>query len=177
MSKLKLATLWFDGCSGCHMSFLDMDERLIELNDLVDVVYSPLVDQHTFPDDVDITLIEGAIGSEEDRENLEMIRSKTKTLVAFGDCAVTANVPGMRNAYKVEEVLDQVYMQQADINHLIPDQVIPKLEKKVVPLHQVVSIDYYIPGCPPNADVIYKAVVGLIQGKEVNISDDTHFGA
>ena len=177
MTKLKLATLWFDGCSGCHMSFLDMDERLIELNELVEVVYSPLVDQHTFPDDVDITLIEGAVGTVEDRENLEMIRSRTKTLVAFGDCAVTANVPGMRNAYKVEEVLDQVYIQQSDLNPSIPDQVIPKLEKRAVPLHQVVTVDHFIPGCPPHADVIYKTLMGLIKGEKVNISHDTHFGA
>ena len=97
MSKLKLATVWLDGCSGCHMSFLDMDERLLELAELVDVVYSPLVDTKEFPDEVDIALVEGAVASVDDEKKIRKIRAHSKMLVAMGDCAITGNVPSMRN--------------------------------------------------------------------------------
>ena len=93
MSKLKLATVWLDGCSGCHMSFLDLDERILELADLVEVVYSPLVDAKEFPDHVDITLVEGAVASVDDEHKIRKIRAHTKTLVAMGDCAVPVTCP------------------------------------------------------------------------------------
>ena len=105
MNKMKLATVWLDGCSGCHMSFLDMDERLIELAGKVDLVYSPLVDNKEFPPDVDITLVEGAVSSEEDLHKIQAIRQRTKTLISLGDCAVTANVPAMRNPFTVQSSL------------------------------------------------------------------------
>ncbi len=98
MTKLRLATAWLDGCSGCHMSFLDMDEKLIELSKDFDLVYSPLVDIKTFPEEVDITLVEGAVSSVDDIEKILLIRERTRLLVAMGDCAVTGNVPAMRNA-------------------------------------------------------------------------------
>ncbi len=97
MSKLKLATVWLDGCSGCHMSFLDMDERLLEIAELVDVVYSPIVDTKEFPDEVDIALVEGAVASVDDEKKIKKIRAHSKLLVAMGDCAVAGNVPSMRN--------------------------------------------------------------------------------
>ncbi|MGC2510477.1 MAG: hypothetical protein WA430_07900, partial [Acidobacteriaceae bacterium] len=93
MTKLRLATAWLDGCSGCHMSFLDMDEKLIELSKEFDLVYSPLVDTKTFPEEVDITLVEGAVSSVDDIEKILLIRERTRLLVAMGDCAVTGNVP------------------------------------------------------------------------------------
>ena len=97
MSKVRLATVWLDGCSGCHMSFLDMDERILEIAARVEVVYSPLVDLKEFPADVDVTIVEGGVSSEEDLHKIRMVRSRTKLLIALGDCAVTSNVPGMRN--------------------------------------------------------------------------------
>src|ERR1700753_44947 len=99
MSKLKLATVWLDGCSGCHMSFLDLDERLLEIGGLVDLVFSPLVDFKEYPEDVDLALVEGAVGSVEDQHKIKKIRSRTKFLVAMGDCAVTGNVSAMRNPF------------------------------------------------------------------------------
>jgi len=75
MSKLKVATVWLDGCSGCHMSFLDMDERILELAKLIDVVYSPLVDAKDFPDEVDIALVEGAVASEDDEKKIKKVRA------------------------------------------------------------------------------------------------------
>ena len=102
MSKPRLATVWLDGCSGCHMSFLDMDERLLEIAERADIVYSPLVDTKEYPADVDVCLVEGAVSSEDDLHKIRLVRERTKTLVSFGDCAVTANVPGMRNPIGVQ---------------------------------------------------------------------------
>src|SRR5436305_6551169 len=99
MSKKKLATVWLDGCSGCHMSFLDMDERLLELAEQADLVYSPLVDRKDFPDSVDIALVEGSVSNEDDLTKIKKVRAHTRILVSLGDCAVTSNVPGMRNAF------------------------------------------------------------------------------
>ena len=121
MTKTTLATIWLDGCSGCHMSFLDLDERLIELGDRVDLVYSPLVDRKEFPDSVDVCLVEGAVSSEEDLRKLRMVRERCKILLAFGDCAVTTNVPGMRNAIGVQAVLERAYIDNAQLNKGIPD--------------------------------------------------------
>ena len=122
MSKKKLATVWLDGCSGCHMSFLDMDERLLTVAGLADLVYSPLVDAKEFPQDVDVTLVEGAVSSEEDLHKIKIVRARTKTLVSLGDCAVTANVPGMRNPFGTKAVLDRAYRENVTFDPGIPDQ-------------------------------------------------------
>ena len=100
MKKLKLATVWFDVCSGCHMSLLDLDGALIPIVRKVDIVYGPLVDAQEFPEDVDVTLVEGAISTQEDVERLQHIRARSKMLVSLGDCAVTGNVAGMRNVFR-----------------------------------------------------------------------------
>jgi NAD-reducing hydrogenase small subunit len=100
MKKLKLATVWLDGCSGCHMSLLDLDGALIPIVRKVDIVYGPLVDAQEFPEDVDVTLVEGAISTQEDVERLQHIRARSKMLVSLGDCAVTGNVAGMRNVFR-----------------------------------------------------------------------------
>lgn len=177
MSKKRLATVWLDGCSGCHMSFLDMDERLIELAGKVDLVYSPLVDAKEFPADVDITLVEGAVSSEEDLHKIQTIRGRTKLLVSLGDCAVTANVPAMRNPFTVQSVYDRAYCENATLAPGIPDQVIPRLLPYARPVHEVVNVDVYIPGCPPSADVIYFALTELLEGRRPELSSRTRFGA
>ena len=125
MSKKKIATVWLDGCSGCHMSFLDMDERLLALAGAADLVYSPLVDAKEFPPDVDLTLVEGAVSSEEDLHKIKMIRERTKILVSLGDCAVTANAPGMRNPFGTKAVYDRAYRENVTFDPGIPDQVVP----------------------------------------------------
>ena len=177
MSKKKLATVWLDGCSGCHMSFLDMDERLIELAGKVDLVYSPLVDAKEFPADVDIALIEGAVSSEEDLHKIKMIRASTRTLVSLGDCAVTANVPAMRNPFMVQSVYDRAYRENATLEPQTPSDVIPRLLPYARPVHEVVPVDVYIPGCPPSADVIYYALSELLEGRQPELSSKTRFGA
>jgi NAD-reducing hydrogenase small subunit len=93
MSKVRMATVWLDGCSGCHMSFLDLDETLLSVVDRIDLVYSPLVDHKEFPPDVDVTLVEGAVSNEDDLHKIRLVRERTRVLVALGDCAVNSNVP------------------------------------------------------------------------------------
>ena len=177
MSKLRLATVWMDGCSGCHMSLLDMDERLLDLAEKVDVVYSPLVDNKEFPPDVDLTLIEGAVSSEEDFEKLEMVRSRTKLLVSLGDCAVTANVPSMRNPFTVDAVLKRAYVENAGLNQGPPTKNVPKLLERARPLHEFVKVDVFIPGCPPHRDVIFYALSELVEGRVPDLSSRSRFGA
>lgn len=172
-----MATVWLDGCSGCHMSFLDIDERLLTLADLADLVYSPLVDSKEFPPDVDVTLVEGAVSSEEDLEKIRLVRSRTRILVSLGDCAVTANVPGMRNTFKPEDLLQRAYVENAQTNVQIPLQVIPPLRKRSVPIHHVVPVDVFVPGCPPSADTIFQVVADLIAGKTPDVGALTRFGA
>jgi len=175
--KKRLATVWLDGCSGCHMSFLDMDERLIELVGKVDLVYSPLVDAKVFPPDVDITLVEGAVSSEEDLHKIRAIRERTKLLVSLGDCAVTANGPAMRNPFTVESLYDRAYRETATLDPGTPCQYIPRLLPYARPVHEVVHVDVYVPGCPPSADVIYYALTELLEGRTPELSQKTRFGA
>lgn len=177
MTKKRVATVWLDGCSGCHMSFLDMDERLLDLAPIIDLVYSPLVDFKEFPDDVDVTLVEGAVSSEEDLEKIQKIRQRTKILVSLGDCAVTGNVPSLRNPLKVEAIMQDVYLNTDLAQPQIPTQVIPRLLARVRPVHAVVKVDLYVPGCPPSAETIFYAVSELLAGRQPDLSQRTRFGA
>jgi NAD-reducing hydrogenase small subunit len=177
MSKLKLATVWLDGCSGCHMSFLDMDERLLELAELVDVVYSPIVDTKQFPDEVDIALVEGAVASVDDEKKIRKVRDHSKMLIAMGDCAITGNVPSMRNPIGPEAILDRAYIQNVSAQPQIPTIVVPKLLKVVRPIHEFVKVDVYLPGCPPSAGTFHAALTALINGGPLDIPALTRFGA
>ncbi len=177
MSKLSLATVWLDGCSGCHMSFLDMDERLLELAEAVDVVYSPLVDAKDYPDQVDIALVEGAVASVDDEKKIAKIRAHTKTLVAMGDCAITGNVPSMRNPIGPQAILERAYIENVTAQPQIPCVVVPRLLKVVRPIHEYVKVDVYLPGCPPSADTFYAAIKALIKGEPLDIAALTRFGA
>ncbi|HEX2980192.1 MAG TPA: NADP oxidoreductase [Anaerolineaceae bacterium] len=175
--KIRLATIWLDGCSGCHMSFLDMDQRLVELAKSVEIVYSPLVDTKEFPENVDITLVEGAISTDEDLRKIHTIRERTRLLVAFGDCAVTANIPSMRNPFDVNEVMKGIYVERPVLNPQVPNEVVPALRRIATPVHQVVKVDLFVPGCPPSAATIYYTLSELIQGRVPDLTRLTRFGA
>lgn len=177
MSKIKLATVWLDGCSGCHMSFLDMDERLIELSSQFDLVFSPIVDFKVFPDEVDITLVEGAISSDEDEHKIRHIRKHTKMLIAMGDCAVAGNVPSMRNQFGVQGVTDRAFFETATLQQQVPCLLVPKLNAKVRPVHEFVPVDVFLPGCPPSADTFYTVLSALLAGRTPDIASLTRFGA
>jgi NAD-reducing hydrogenase small subunit len=177
MSKKRLATVWLDGCSGCHMSFLDMDERLLTVVGMADLVYSPLVDAKEFPADVDVTLVEGAVSSEADLHKIKIVRERTKTLVSLGDCAVTANVPGMRNPFGVKAVLDRAYRENVTFDPGIPNQIVPALLPNSRPVHEFVNVDVFVPGCPPSADTIFYVLTELLEGRQPDISSKTRFGS
>ncbi|MDD2791516.1 MAG: hypothetical protein PHU40_12750 [Sulfurimonas sp.] len=167
MKKIRLATIWLDGCSGCHMSFLDMDERLVEIAQYVDVVYSPYVDMKEFPESVDLTIVEGALSTDHDLRIIKKIRENSKLILALGDCAITGNVSAMKNLYGSEAVLQRGYFELADLNQEYPSEVVPTLLDMVIPLHEAVKVDYFLPGCPTPADAIYEMLKALIEGREI----------
>jgi NAD-reducing hydrogenase small subunit len=163
-AKIRLATVWLDGCSGCHMSLLDTDERLVELAAQIELVWGPLVDSKEFPENVDVTLVEGAVSSEEDLHKIKLIRSRTKILVSLGDCAVTGNVPAMRNAFGANAVLRRAYIENATLDAQIPREIIPALLAVTRPIHEVAAVDVFVPGCPPSADLIFATLNNLLNG-------------
>ncbi len=168
MGKLKFATVWLGGCSGCHMSFLDLDEWLIELSERVELVFSPLMDAKAYPAAVDVVLVEGAVANDENLEMAHRLRAATRHVVSFGDCAVTGNVTSLRNPLGVAlEVLRPVYLENGDANARIPDEkgIVPVLLDKVLPLHHVIDVDFYLPGCPPPAGRIRAVLQDLLDGK------------
>jgi NAD-reducing hydrogenase small subunit len=159
------------------MSFLDMDERLLELAELADVVYSPIVDAKEFPDEVDIALVEGAVASEDDERKIKKVRAHSKLLIAMGDCAITGNVPSMRNPIGPEAILNRAYIENADAQPQIPCVVVPKLLRIVRPIHEFVKVDVFLPGCPPSADTVHTALTALVTGEPLDIPALTRFGA
>ncbi len=172
MSKKKLATVWLGGCSGCHMSLLDIDERILDVAKLADIVKSPVVDGKEFPE-VDIALVEGSVTSDEHHREILHIRKHAKTLIAFGDCAVMTNVTGMRNYFNLQDVFDTAYVNAAsnDKEGQIPDHPsLLRLNDKVVPLQDVVHVDFVIPGCPPDADTIFYVLFEFLNDRIPNLS-------
>jgi NAD-reducing hydrogenase small subunit len=175
MARLKFATAWLGGCSGCHMSFLDLDEWLIDLAGLVDVVYSPLADAKEFPAGVDVTLVEGAVANEENLHMIRRVRERSRVLVSLGDCAVTGNVTALRNPLGTAlAVLKPVYVDRGDLNSRIPDEkeIVPVLLDKVLPVHAVVPVDFYLPGCPPPAPRIKAVLEALVSGQQPRLEGE-----
>jgi NAD-reducing hydrogenase small subunit len=170
MDRLKVATVWLGGCSGCHMSFLDLDEFLIDLAGKIELVFSPVVDVKEYPENVDVCLVEGAVCNEDNLEMIHKVRARTKVLVSFGDCAVTANVPSIRNQLglsNAESVLQRAYVEGAQSNPTVPREpgIVPSLLEKVLPVHEVVRVDYFLPGCPPPAERIKSLMSQVLAGQ------------
>lgn len=171
--KLRFATVWLAGCSGCHMSFLDLDEWLFELAAHVDVVFSPVAsDIKTFPEGVDVCLVEGAVANADNLELALQLRARSALVVSFGDCAVTGNVPALRNLWSDgaeasrQAVLERSYVELADTGAQHPHApgIVPELLERVLPLHEVIPVDLYLPGCPPSAERIRAALEPLLRG-------------
>jgi len=159
------------------MSFLDQDELLVEIAKRIQLVYGPLMDAKVFPENVDVTLIEGAVANEEQLELLKEAREKTKILISLGDCAVTGNVPALRNALRDSDkaVLEMAFIDTSEVNPQIPTEV-PKLLKKVHPLHEIVKVDFFIPGCPPHAEIITYVLMELLAGRTPNMEGRSRYG-
>ncbi|MCT0208898.1 oxidoreductase [Synechococcus sp. CS-1332] len=172
-AKLRLATVWLAGCSGCHMSFLDLDEFLFDLAEKVDVVFSPVgTDVKIYPENVDIALVEGAVANVDNLELALQLRQRTALVISFGDCAVTANVPGLRNLLdgghdSARAVLERGYLELADATGQLPfaPGIVPELLPRVLPLHEVIPVDLFLPGCPPSAERIREAITPLLAGE------------
>ena len=169
MDPMRLATVWLGGCSGCHMSFLDLDEWLVTLAGQVQLVFSPIADIKEYPEGVDVALVEGAVANDEHLHLIRRIRRRTKHLVSFGDCAVTGNVTAMRNPLRTaESVLTRAYLEGADIAAQIPAEpgILPVLLDRVMPVHEVVPVDTFLSGCPPPAERIQNVLEQLLAGKQ-----------
>jgi len=166
--KIKVATASLAGCFGCHMSFLDIDERILELVELVQFDRTPLTDIKQIGE-CDLGIIEGGVANSENVEVLRDFRKHCKILVAMGACAVNGGIPAMRNAFELKECLEEAYVAGVGVhNPGIPnDPEIPLLLNKVHPVHEVVKIDYFLPGCPPSADTIWTFLTELIEGKPI----------
>ena len=181
-AKIRLATVWLAGCSGCHMSFLDLDEWLLELAERAEIVYSPVAsDIKTFPSDVDVCLVEGGVANTDNLELLHQVRANSRVLVSFGDCAITANIPGMRNMLNgADPVLRRSYLELADGSGQLPHApgIVPELLERVLPVHELVPVDVWLPGCPPSAERIRAALEPLLAGAmpQLSGSDQIRFG-
>lgn len=175
--KVRVATVWLSGCAGCHMSFLDQDEHLVDLAEKIVLVYSPIVDVKEFPENVDVTIVEGAVANEEQLAMLKKVRPRTKILISLGDCAVTGNVTAMRNSWRHSDqaVLERAFKDPADLNAIIPTAV-PKLLIKARPLHEIVNVDFFVPGCPPHADLINYVLTELLAGRTPVMEGRSKYG-
>jgi len=173
MSKPKIATTTFAGCFGCHMSLLDIDERILELVELVEFDKSPINDIKKFTGKVRIGLIEGGCSNDENVAVLRDFRDHCEILISVGDCAINGGIPAMRNMVPLEECLKEAYINGPTVYNpsgIIPnDQEVPLLLDKVYPCHEVVKIDYFLPGCPPSADTLFAAITALLTDKPVEL--------
>lgn len=182
MDRVRIATCWLGGCSGCHMSLLDLDEFLVDLAGRVDYVFGPLVDQKEFPPGVGLTLVEGAVCNEDHLAMARRIRERSRLVVAFGDCAVTGNVSALRNqlgAGNAGQVLGRAYGELAEPPAEAPrfSAVVPPLLPRVLPLHRAIPVDFHLPGCPPPPGRIRAVLEAVLEGRPpVLEGSDMKFG-
>lgn len=171
MTKPVVATASLAGCFGCHMSILDIDERMLKLIELVEFNKSPVDDIKTFSRQCDIGIIEGGCCNSENVENLIEFRKKCNILISLGQCAIMGGLPAMRNGIPVGECLEEAYLRCPTVDdNIIPnDEELPMILDRVYSCHEIVKIDYFIPGCPPCADLIWEALVALITGRPLDI--------
>lgn len=175
MAKPKISSDWMAGCAGCHMSLLDIDERIVKIAELADIRATPITDLKE-PDEsgVDVGILEGGINNTSNEEVALRMRSRCKFLVALGDCAVFGGVPAMRNFFPIEEALRRAYIEteSTDAEGKIPDDPELCTPTKVRALHEVVPVDLFVPGCPPDPDVIYYVLSELAQGRIPEIKEE-----
>lgn len=175
MSKPKISSDWMAGCAGCHMSLLDMDERILKIAELADIRSTPITDlKEPDEDGIDVGVLEGGVNNTANEEVAHKFRKRCKILVALGDCAVFGGVPAMRNFVTMEEALRCAYIEteSTDEGSKIPND--PELCRptRVRSLQEVVQVDVFVPGCPPSADVIYYVLSELAQGRMPELKDE-----
>lgn len=174
MAKATLATTSLCGCFGCHMSLLDIDDRILQLVDLVEFDRSPVNDIKKIEGEVDIGLVEGGCSNRDNVEVLREFRKHCRTLVSVGDCAINGGIPAMRNLVPLGECLEEAFLGGPSVvnpSGKIPDdEEIPLLLDKVYPCHEVVKVDYFLPGCPPSADALWQALTALLTDQPLQLS-------
>jgi NAD-reducing hydrogenase small subunit len=172
MSKPIIATASLAGCFGCHMSILDIDDKILQLIELVEFNKSPIDDIKTFTKPCDVGLIEGGCCNSENVEVLRAFRKNCKILISVGECAIMGGLPAMRNSIPIQECLEEAYLRCPTVDDkIIPnDEDLPIILDKVYPLHEIVKVDYFLPGCPPSADLIWKALTALLGGKPLDLT-------
>jgi NAD-reducing hydrogenase small subunit len=173
MEKPKLATTSLAGCFGCHMSILDIDDRILKLVELIDFDKSPVDDIKEFTGRCLVGLIEGGCCNEENVHVLQKFRKNCDILISLGDCAINGGIPAMRNGIPLKECYEEAYLNGPSVHNpsgKIPNsEDIPLLLNRVYPCHEVVKIDYHLPGCPPSADTIWEALVALLNNKPLDL--------
>jgi NAD-reducing hydrogenase small subunit len=168
MGKIKVASQWLEACAGCHMSFLDIDERIVELLKHVELTSTPITDlKHPPEEGVDVGILTGAIGNEDELEEAKEMRERSKILIAMGDCAVFGGICTMRNFFPKEEVLRRGYIEtESTVDGEIPEhEDLAPLTEQVQGVGDIVPVDIYVPGCPPSADVIWYVLTELLEGR------------
>lgn len=175
MDKKIVATTSLAGCFGCHMSVLDIDERILDLIELVEFNKSPIDDIKTFTKHCDIGLVEGGCATSENVHILKSFRKNCTTLIALGECSIMGGLPALRNAIPIAECLEEAYLDGPTTKSNNPDRIMPNDEDipmmldRVYPIRELVKVDYFLPGCPPSADLIWNALTALILGKEMEL--------
>lgn len=175
MGKPVVATTSLAGCFGCHMSILDIDEKIIDLIELVEFNKSPVDDIKKFTKQCDIGIIEGGCCNSENVHVLKDFRKNCNILISCGECAIMGGLPAMRNGIPIKECLEEAYLNGPTVRDnneekILPnDDELPMILNKVYPCHEIVKIDYFLPGCPPRADLIWNALVALITNKEMEL--------
>jgi NAD-reducing hydrogenase small subunit len=176
MDKARIGTCWLDGCSGCHMSLLDTDEGIVAVLKKADIVFGPLVDAQEWPEGTDVALIEGAVSSQDDLKLARIARERSRIVVALGDCAVTGNVPSMRNGISRRALLERIYVEGATAQPGVPTDGVPALLQRAEPLHSAVKVDVHVPGCPPKPNAILMVLSELLEGREPDLGSKLRFG-
>lgn len=175
MTKPKIASDWLAACAGCHMSLLDIDERIVEIAKLVDIRATPITDlKEPDKDGVDVGILTGAVNTTTNEEVAHKMRERCKILVSLGDCAVFGGVIAMRNFFKLEDALRRAYVEteSTDAEGKVPSSPELGVPTRVQAVHEVVDVDVFLPGCPPEADAIFYVLSELAQGRIPEIKDE-----
>lgn len=175
MPKPKISSDWMAACAGCHMSLLDIDERIIQVAELVDIRSTPITDlKEPDADGVTVGILTGAVNLTTNEEVAHRMRQRAKILVALGDCAVFGGVPALRNMCGLQPALERAYIttESTDANGKIPTDPELGVPTTVRALQEVVPVDVFVPGCPPDADVIFHALVELANGRIPELKDE-----
>ncbi|KZX11029.1 NADH-quinone oxidoreductase subunit B family protein [Methanobrevibacter curvatus] len=172
--KAQIGTMWLGGCSGCHLSIADFHESLLDVLDLAEFRFSPVLMDTKYDEvpELDVLIVEGGIRNDENRELAEMLREKAKFIINYGTCACYGGVPGLGNLHTVDELTTEAYINSPSTTNeekVIPNEGVPHLESRVRPLGEVIDVDLNVPGCPPRSDVVAAAVVALLKGEPVEL--------